>query len=291
LISLKQVIATLPAPLNQERYALLRQGVWGAEDIAVYMNSAEDFAFLYPIPVIDYDDYQPRSQKLNLKDAKKLTVEIIRRLKKISDQFDDCTSVLEIGASEGAFLERLKAYSPSMSLASVEPDQATASQRDKLPWLLQFDQLSDVIKQGLKYDVICLFHVFEHISEPASFLEQIRACLSRNGKLIIEVPSLMDPLLKLYENEDYAGFYFQMQHPYIYGPSALARLLEHNGFKVKNSIPHQRYGLENHMNWFMSGQPGGSSKLRELFFDLDAQYRSCIEGSGFSDSFFLIGEI
>ena len=291
MISFDQFVAELPAPLNEETYTLLRQDVWGADDIEVYINSAEDFAFLYPTPVVDYDDYQPRSQKLNLMDAKKGNVEIFRRFEKIKDQFNGCKSVLEIGASEGTFLAQLNSHNPSLSLASVEPDQATAEQRNQLSWLRQFSQISGVMQSEMKFDVICLFHVFEHIAEPTNFLEQVRACLSVDGKIIIEVPSLYDPLLKLYDNEAYAGFYFQKQHPYIYAPTSLTRLLERNGFRVTESIAHQRYGLENHMNWLMTGQPGGSSKLRELFSGLDAQYRSAIEANDLTDSFFLIGEI
>jgi len=147
----------------------------------------------------------------------------------------------------------LNRHNSSLFLASVEPDQATASQRNKLPWLHQFDQLGDVIQTDLKFDAVCLFHVFEHIVGPAPFLEQIRACLSANAKVIIEVPSLMDPLLKLYENEDYEAFFFQMQHPYNYGPTALLRLLKHNSFEVKMPIAHQRHGIDNHLNWLTSG--------------------------------------
>ena len=130
--------------------------------------------------------------------------------------------------------------------------------------------------------------MFEHILEPASFLKMIAACLSDNDRVVIEVPSLMDPLLVLYDSDAYGKFYFQSQHPYIYGPASLIRVLEHNGCEVVETIAQQRYGFDNHLNWLMTGKPGGSQKLREVFAGLDDDYRSTVIDNGYSDTFFVI---
>jgi hypothetical protein len=79
---------------------------------------------------------------------------------------------------------------------------------------------------------------------------------------------------------DYRQFYFQTQHPYVYSSRSVARLLEQNGFQVNHFIPHQRYGLENHMTWLSEHRPGGNETLRALFEPTDASYRAQLEDAG-----------
>ncbi len=135
-----------------------------------------------------------------------------------------------------------------------------------------------------------LLHPEEHIQTPLEFLATIKKLMSDHAALIIEVPSLLDPLLSLYDSKAYSEFYFNSQHPYVYSPSSLQHLTEYGGFQTAEMINFQRYGLENHLNWLNHGRPGGNELFRELFSDLESDYIAALEKFGKTDTVMWIGK-
>lgn len=284
-----ETVEALPAPFDRERYTLLRRGVYdGPEE--VWVNEARDFAFLHPQPRTDYTEYVPRAGKLALTGYKKARPMIRRRFEKIAGQLGEKGRLLELGAGDGAFLRHLAVERPRWELACVEVDRNTRPERDALPGLVQYAAPEEVVEAGARFDWICAFHVLEHVLEPRGLLDALRACLAPKGRLVLEVPSLQDPLLTLYRVASYEAFYFQRQHPYVYSAASLARLLETHGFAVVERIPHQRYGLENHLQWLTEGRPGGNETFREIFAGSDAAYMSDLERSGRTDAVIAVAE-
>jgi len=288
--ALEQLVSTLPAPFREEDFALYRKGVYESPDISVYLNDRRDFAVLFPQPTLDYYQYQPRFKTLSL-DAYRIRNEVVeRRFGKIASYFTGPVSVLEIGSFDGAFLQHARARNDRVRLASLEMDARSASERDRLTWLRQYSDFAEVTVEGTRFDLVCAFHVLEHIVDPAAFLRQCRGVLGRGGRLIIEVPSLDDPLLKLYGISEYEAFYFQRQHPYVYSARSLSRLFETQGFQVERCIPHQRYGLENHLTWLAKRRPGGDEALRTVFAPIDCHYRERLEALGLADAVIVVAE-
>jgi hypothetical protein len=66
--------------------------------------------------------------------------------------------------------------------------------------------------------------------------------------------------------------------------------LEYNDFQTIELINHQRYGLENHLNWLFQGRPGGNETLQELFKGLEAKYIEILEKYGKTDTAIWIGK-
>ena len=281
----------LPPPLHRDSYHLLRRGIADDPTIDVYVNDVGDFAFLHPMPVIDYSAYLPRVQSLGLEAYKKTSDILEQRLIKISPVLSAVDSILEIGAADAAFLALVHEQFPVLDCHSIEPDQNTRAARDALPWLNQASSLAEATGAGTKADLVAMFHVFEHIEQPAEFLAGVQQVLAPNGLLLIEVPSLTDPLLSLYASPAYQSFYFQRQHPYVYSPPSLERVLAANGFVVERLIPHQRYGMENHLQWLAAGRPGGNPQFCDLFADLGGGYRSILERTGMTDTIILLAKV
>jgi hypothetical protein len=67
--------------------------------------------------------------------------------------------------------------------------------------------------------------------------------------------------------------------------------MECNGFETKEVINHQRYGLENHLNWLINGTPGGNVKFTKIFNETNKNYKAEIEGSGKTDSVIWVGRL
>ncbi len=290
-MSLEETIQGLPSPFREERFHLFRSGVYDSAETEVYLNEAEDFAFLHPRPEVDYVRYKPRVVTLGLAEYKKSLAIVPRRFEKVRGGFHGARSVLEIGASDASFLAHVATQCPDIRLASQEIDQNTRAARDALVGLIQYASLEEAHRSGEHFDVICMFHVLEHIFDPGRFLSNCVACLEPGGRLIIEVPSLDDPLLTLYDCEAYRRFYFERQHPYVYSAGSMTRLLVHQGLEVERAIHHQRYGLENHLHWLSVGKPGGSRHLREMLADCETAYMTCLERRGRADAFIALARV
>jgi hypothetical protein len=281
----------LPPPLDSDKYQLLRRGISDDPTIDVYINEDGDFVFLHPMPVIDYGTYRPRVQSLGLNAYKKTLDVFQQRLIKISPVLSSLDSILEIGAADAAFLALVHEQFPALDCHSIEPDKNTRAARDALPWLNQASSLAEATGAGTKVNLVAMFHVFEHIEQPAAFLASVRQVLTPGGLLLIEVPSLTDPLLSLYESTAYQSFYFQRQHPYVYSAPSLERVLTSNHFAVESLIPHQRYGIDNHLQWLAAEKPGGNPQFHDLFANVDEGYRLCLEQAGMTDTIIVLAKL
>jgi SAM-dependent methyltransferase len=271
-----------PPPFDSDEYTCLRKGIFDDAAIEVYVNAAGDFAYLSPIPATDYRTYEPRVQKLRLQAYKKDNDVAARRYEKLEQMIRRAGSFLEVGAGNAGFLAYIRERHPALECACIEPDENTRRERAVHAWLRQFEDLQSA--PAGRFDLVGLFHVLEHVLEPAPFLRSCAALLSPHGRLLIEVPSLTDPLLGLYRLKSYEDFFFQRQHPFYYSGGSLERLLKDLDFTIDAMIGHQRYGIENHLNWLQAGKPGGNAEFREIFRDADGAYRRSLEASGWSDA-------
>ncbi len=282
---LKSFIKNLPNPLNKEKFNLLKKGIWDNPKTQVYINEKKDFTFLFPQKKINYKKYTPRKKKIGLQDYKRILQkeENNRRYKKICKYFMYCKNLLEIGSGEGKFLKLINSKE-RLSLFSLEKDEAANLSYRNLKWLTNFNDFKQVKEE---FDIICFFHVFEHIYEPHQFLQQVKRIMKKNGKVILEVPSLDDPILSLYRIKEYVDFFFQAQHPFTYSRDSLMRVMR-KYFRVEDVIPFQRYGLDNHLSWLMNKKPGGSKVLNNLFEISNKDYIKDLENSKKTDAVILV---
>lgn len=105
-------------------------------------------------------------------------------------------SLLDYGCGVGVFTAR--AERAGWSVSGIElSDAARAKANEKL-------RSGDVVKsreelnEYTTYDVVTLFHVLEHLDDPAETLRWIRAKLNSGGALIIAVPNYESPDAKHY---------------------------------------------------------------------------------------------
>jgi len=280
----------IPEPFKTDKFKLLQEGIYENPEVNVYINTQKDFAFISPRPVVDYRVYLPRVRKLNHVKYKKQRSVYMERYLRIRSFINNISNLLEIGAGDGSFLRIIKENHPTVSLSSVETDISTLSQREEIENLKNHESLEDICEYNNKYDAICMFHVLEHIIDPSAYLSMISRLLIKNDSVVIvEVPSLFDPLLSIYGCEYYKNYYFQSQHPYIYSNTSIIRLMESNGFVTKKVINYQRYGIENHLNWLTNNSPGSSELFRNIFNKTNKSYLAELEDFGKTDTVIWIG--
>jgi 2-polyprenyl-3-methyl-5-hydroxy-6-metoxy-1,4-benzoquinol methylase len=97
-----------------------------------------------------------------------------------------------------------------------------------------------------RFDVITIWHVLEHLRDPATAVQQMKDLLNDSGRLVIAVPTSdgklfrLAMLLKRYCGTPYLLnelFYFHNPNMHFWYPSARALriLLEQSGFEVQSS--------------------------------------------------------
>ncbi|MDP2388004.1 MAG: class I SAM-dependent methyltransferase [Bacteroidota bacterium] len=114
------------------------------------------------------------------------------------------------------------------------------------------------------FDVISMFHVFEHIISPLAFLKSVHDKLKPGGKVIIEVPHANDALLKSFNLDSFKAFTLWSEHLILHTRKSLQTYLEKAGFKNISVQGFQRYPLANHMYWLKEGKPGGQNILPQF---------------------------
>ena len=118
------------------------------------------------------------------------------------------------------------------------------------------------------YDVITLFHVYEHITDPLNFTKTLNSKLKSNGKIIIEVPHAEDILIKIFNLNSFKKFTFWSEHLILHSKKTLKKFIEHGNFKIIQIHGIQRYNLMNHLYWIFKNKPGGHIRLKKYSFKI-----------------------
>ena len=154
-----------------------------------------------------------------------------RKLKLILKHKPAGNRVLEIGCAKGKFLNSLP---PIFKKFGVEiNDRGYQYIRENYPEITIYteDIESKVFDSpDAPYDVIVMWHVFEHVKDPENFIQRLATLLSKNGVFIFEVP-----------NRNSLGFrwtqkkWFHLdtpRHLFHYNFCSMKRLLEKHGLQI-----------------------------------------------------------
>jgi len=152
-------------------------------------------------------------------------------------------------ATEAAWAAGLDASNERAAIVSAKGHKVVAS----------LDEIDDH-----SLDVVTLFHVLEHLTDPLGILRSLRRVLRPNGLLLIEVPHARDVLFTIYDCEAFKRFTFWSEHLVLHTRQSLTLLLRAAGFLDINVIGHQRYPLADHLYWLAKESPGGHEKWSEM---------------------------
>ena len=136
--------------------------------------------------------------------------------------------LLEVGCGRGDFL---RVAARHFDVAGVEPNPELADDTaGEGP--IHRGVVEDAPADGswTDFDVIVSFHVIEHVSSPREFVEAIGARLKLGGLLVIETPDIGSVPFRLF---GVRWRQFIPEHYYFFDRTTLGRLLEENGFRIR----------------------------------------------------------
>lgn len=161
--------------------------------------------------------------------------------------------LLDFGCGAGGFLNKARQLAASVSGIELEL-------RVKKHWHDQITIHSNIESAEGEYDLITAFHVVEHLPDPIAILKILATKLSKNGRMIVEVPSSDDALLTLYDSSAFQHFTYWSQHLFLFNAETLRHLAKKAGLRILSIQQYQRYPLSNHLHWLGHGKPGGHQK-------------------------------
>jgi SAM-dependent methyltransferase len=189
-------------------------------------------------------------------------------------QFLTAKDICDFGCGAGSFLKR--AQSIAKSVCGVELQKNYAEELNNFG-ISCYGSIQNITQP---LDVVTIFHCLEHLPNPTSVLQELRASLKNDGDgtLIIEVPHARDFLIENLKSKEFIDFTLWSQHLVLHTRESLRLLLADAGFKKIVIEGIQRYSIANHFQWLSNKKPGGHKSLLSILQtpDLIASYEKAL---------------
>jgi len=262
--------------LRSDRLEKYYPRVRDRDDVGVLRDNVTEVIVLSQTEHIDEDYYEEREETGTCK-VQNADVQLPRledNLRRANDfgGYIRNKRWLDFGCGLGGMLNEMA--SESAWAAGLEPSKERA--------VIVAENGHDVVGniselEDASIDVVTMFHVLEHVTEPISTLKSIRRVLRPSGTLLVEVPHARDVLFTLYDSEAFKKFTFWSEHLVLHTRLSLQALLKASGFSDIEVSGQQRYPLANHLHWLAKQKGGGHDIWRHLVSTgLNAEYEAIL---------------
>jgi len=164
-----------------------------------------------------------------------------RRLEKL-ERFRHKGRLLDIGCGEGTFLRLAKKNGWQISGTELSPYAAKYAS-DRLGDKIFCGELLDARYSTDSFDVVSMWHVLEHVTDPKRYLIEIRRILRPDGLLAIAVPNVnnlaMRIAYRIIKGRQMELFTKDQKevHLYHFSPETIQTYLNKTGFKCVKLSP------------------------------------------------------
>lgn len=147
--------------------------------------------------------------------------------------------VLDIGCGRGYFLLACRDRGYEVEGVDISEDAAAfVSTRLSIP--VSAGKIADIGLEPKRFDVITMWHSFEHMADPNACLDKVRGLLKDDGVLVVDVPNHAGTDARKAWRE-WADWDLPF-HFYHFTPATLKRILQKHGFlPVRQKTYHSEY--------------------------------------------------
>ncbi len=179
--------------------------------------------------------------------------------------------LLDVGCGNGNFLERCA--NRGLSVAGTElPGAAAERARKRLGNRLHVGSLMSACFAEKSLDLVMFWHVYEHLDQPALYLEESCRILKPGGRLVLALPNIESGQARIFR-----GSWLHLdppRHLFFQGPSALTRAAESRGFAAEK---FSHFSLEQNVFGWLQSSLNLVDRKRDLLYEY---FKGNVEGSG-----------
>jgi cyclopropane fatty-acyl-phospholipid synthase-like methyltransferase len=220
-------------------YIKTKDFLLSGEEFTLVENKEKDLLKTIPVPENVSEYYQSEnyishtdSNKTLFDKAYQLVkkVALSQKLSLIKKLNQGEGALLDIGSGTGDFL--VYAKNKNWNVQGVEPGEK-ARQLSEKKGIVVNEFLQDVEEKY--FDVITLWHAFEHVEDFESYILEIKKRLKPGGTLIVAVPNFKSKDAKHYK-EHWAAFDVP-RHLWHFSKSSIERIFSPHDFKLIQTKP------------------------------------------------------
>ncbi len=256
--------ALLCMACGADRIEPFRTGVRNRPDQKVVECKACGLQFLHPFPSYDlkeYYDSKYRGTHNCEMDTKRTSEDRFNdRHYELQDNLETVlgyvcpeSRVLEIGCAAGAMLSMLQPHVKEVVGLDYNSEDAHYA-ADKLDIATYTTDLWETGIGHNSFDVICAFHVIEHVEDPVRWLYKIRPYLKNDGVIILATPNLDHPYMTLWDIPEFADFWYREPHLYYFNMDTLEKITNAAGYSGEVTTA-QIYNIKNLFHWMYAREP------------------------------------
>lgn len=167
-----------------------------------------------------------------------------KKVRKISSFYAHRTGkVIDIGCADGAFLFNI--MKRKWDVYGSEHSESFATSPYLHDIKVHIGDIDTLGADNCSFDVVTLWHVFEHLADPNRYLREINRIIKPNGLLVLTLPNIDSWQAKLFKAK-----WFHLdppRHLFHFSPATLRVLLKKNNFTVERiehfSLEYNPYGF------------------------------------------------
>jgi 2-polyprenyl-3-methyl-5-hydroxy-6-metoxy-1,4-benzoquinol methylase len=137
--------------------------------------------------------------------------------------------LLDVGCGNGTLIGLLKPYGFDVLGVDSSAEAANVAREEHRVRVLS-GTLGDAAFAGNWFDIVTMFHVMEHVSNPRELLAEVRRIVKPGGVVIVQVPNLDSWQFRWFGVRWYG--LDVPRHVVDYSQSAILGLLESSGFRI-----------------------------------------------------------
>lgn len=202
------------------------------------------------------EDYYGEGETKFKSDYVEKTLDFFRRQRaKRVQSYISKGNVLDVGCGNGRFLSFVQELG-EFSCYGIEMPGGSAERAKQIPGLtLKVGSLEANDFEGVAFDAVTLFHVFEHLSEPKKTLEILSEKIKSGGILVLSFPNIDS-----WQSRFFKGKWLHLdppRHLFFFRPKDLEKHLNGLGFELVKSrhftIEYNPFGaIQSWYNLFFS---------------------------------------
>ncbi|HOO57121.1 MAG TPA: class I SAM-dependent methyltransferase [bacterium] len=176
------------------------------------------------------------------------------------DTFSDPGKLLDVGCSLGIFLDL--ARKKGWDVTGVELNQRARKVAKKKFGLDLLDKpLNELDLEDESFDVVTLWEVLEHLTDPNSMLDECYRLLKPGGMLVILVPNCDSIAVRIMQDK---AATFGWGHLWYFTPDSLCSILKRHGF-VPFNVSTELGEMDTLENYFQFDDPYIGKNIKRCY--------------------------